>query len=400
MPGNGTWARCTMADLGVEMKTVVHDATVLEQGADSVRPGGRLGKLVDNVCDVIGMRRNLKEMAFLSDFCRIVSSTLITEEVLASAARRIYDYFHYNLLVVSLQTGTEERIMAFTPRNLDGSTDDLDAIMGNYSGLRPHDVKDYRYLGLDAPAGSLMFGTTDYLELPMNLGGVTVYSEFNFVSHFSENMLKGLMEILGAALRNSIDYGKIKELSMRDGLTGLFNRRVLEEMLELEGRKRDIAPLSLLVIDVDNFKLINDTYGHPAGDLVLQMIARILRESTRGSDVVARSGGEEFSVMLPSVSPLGAVEIGERIRNRLSRATVTSNGKQIQVTASVGISHRSAKAPCTMRELVTHADQALYDAKRTGKNRVRVYQAKTGAGRGEAGTGGEKLLEAGITRVK
>lgn len=374
---------------------------IREQSANAMRRGGRLGWLVDNVCDVIGTRKNLKEMSFLSDFCRIVSSTLITEEVLSLAARRIYDYFHYNLMVVSLQTGTEERIMAFTPRDLNGSAENLEAIMKSYSGLRAHDVKDYRYLGLDAPAGSLIFGNTDYLELPMNLGSVTVYSEFNFVSHFSENMLQGLMEILGAALRNSIDYGKIKDLSMRDGLTGLFNRRVFEEMLELEGRKREVSPFSLLVIDVDNFKMINDTYGHPAGDLVLQMIARILRERTRGSDVVARSGGEEFTVMLPSVNPLVAVEIGERIRNKLSRTTVTYNGKQIHVTASVGISHRSAKDPCTMRELVTHADQALYEAKRTGKNRVCVFQTKSDTGTGEKKhNGGEKRQEAGITKVK
>lgn len=372
----------------------------LGQGGFPKRSGGRLGQLVGNVCDVMGMRRNLKEMTFISDFCRIVSSSLILEEVLASAARRIYDYFHYNLLVVSLQAGAEERIMAFTPRDMNNSTEDLEVIMRNYSGLRAHDVKDYRHLGLAGPAGSLLFGNKACLELPTNLGSVTVYSEFNFISHFSENMLQGLMEILAAALRNSIDYGKIKDLSMRDGLTGLFNRRVLEEMLVLEGRKREVAPFSLLVVDVDNFKMINDTYGHPAGDRVLQMVARILRESTRGADVVARSGGEEFSVMLPAVLPLGAVEIGERIRKKLSRTTVTYNGKQIRVTASVGISHRSAKDPCTVRELVSHADQALYEAKRSGKNRVCVFQAKSGTASGKCHPGGESPQEVGIARVK
>ncbi|MEA5114671.1 MAG: GGDEF domain-containing protein [Geobacteraceae bacterium] len=382
------------------MNSAMHTSDCMGQGGFPKRVGGRLGQLVENVCDVMGMRRNLKEMAFLSDFCRIVSSSLITEEVLASAARRIYDYFHYNLLVVLLQTGAEERIMAFTPRDMKNSSEELEVIMRNYSGLRAHDVKDYRYLGLDGPTGSLIFGNTDYLELPMNLGSVTVYSEFNFVSHFSENMLQGLMEILAAALRNSIDYGKIKDLSMRDGLTGLFNRRVLEEMLELEGRRREVAPFSLLVVDVDNFKLINDTYGHPAGDMVLQMIARILRESTRGSDIVARSGGEEFSIMLPAVSPSGAVEIGERIRNRLSLTTVTYNGKQIRVTASVGISHRSSMDPCTVRELVSRTDQALYEAKRSGKNRVCVFQVKSGTASEKCKSGDEKRKQVSMARVK
>jgi len=381
------------------MNSAMHTSGFQGQGSSLKRSSGRLGQLVGNVCDVVGMRRNLKEMSFISDFCRIVSSSLITEEVLASSARRIYDYFHYNLLVVSLQPGAEERIMAFTPRDMNNSSEDMEVIMRNYSGLRAHDVKDYRHLGLPGPAGSLLFGNKACLELPTNLGSVTVYSEFNFISHFSENMLQGLMEILAAALRNSIDYGKIKDLSMRDGLTGLYNRRVLEEMLELEGRKREIAPFSLLVADVDNFKRINDTYGHPAGDRVLQMFARILQETTRGADVVARSGGEEFSVMLPAVFPLGAAEIGERIRKKLSRATVTYKGAQIRVTASVGISHRSAKEPCSVRELVSRADQALYEAKRSGKNRVCVFQAKSGSESGEGHPREENPQEVAIARV-
>ena len=333
--------------------------------------------LVNNVCDVIGMRRNLKEMSFLADFFRSVTSSLITEEVLEIAARKIYEYFRYNLMVVTLATGAEERIMAFSPRAIENAPEDLAAILRNYVGLRAHDVKGYRILGLEEPEGSLVFGNTNYLELPMNLGSVTVYSEFNFISHFSDEMLQGLIETFAAALRNSHEYGKVKELSMRDGLTGLFNRRVLEEMLEMEGCKRQVTPLSLLVIDLDNFKLVNDTYGHPAGDLVLQTVARVLRECTRGSDLVVRSGGEEFSALLSPASPLGALEVGERIRVNLAKSLVTYNGRQIRISASIGVAHRSAKEVPAMKELVVRADQALYEAKRQGKNRVCVYSRGT-----------------------
>jgi diguanylate cyclase (GGDEF)-like protein len=341
------------------------------------RSGARLEMLVNNVCDVIGTRRNLREMSFMADFFRTVTASLITEDVLEAAARKIYEYFRYNLMVVTLTAGGEERIMAFSPRDIENAPEDLAAILRNYAGLRAHDVKGFRSVGLEGPEGSLVFGNTNYLELPMNLGSVTVYSEFNFISHFSDEMLQGMMETFGSALRNSLEYEKVKDLSMRDGLTGLFNRRVLEEMLEMEGCKRQVTPLSLLVIDLDNFKLINDTYGHPAGDLVLQTVARVLRECTRGSDLVVRSGGEEFSTLLSLVSPLGALEVGERIRVKLAQTLITYNGRQIKVTASVGVAHRSSRDICTMKELVVRADQALYEAKRSGKNKVYVYPSKS-----------------------
>jgi diguanylate cyclase (GGDEF)-like protein len=355
------------------MNTGGNTLDILDEAAEYRQPGGRLAMLVNNVCDVIGMRRNLKEMSFMADFFRSVTASLITEEVLETAARKIYEYFRYNLLVVTLTTGPDERIMAFSPRDIEKSPDDLQAILRNYVGLRAHDVKGYRSLGLEGPEGSLVFGNTNYLELPMNTGTVTVYSEFNFINHFSDEMLQGLMESFGAALRNSLEYGKVKELSMRDGLTGLFNRRVLEEMLEIEGCKRQVTPLSLLVIDLDSFKLVNDTYGHPAGDLVLQVVARVLRECTRGSDLVVRSGGEEFSALLSSASPLGALEVAERIRVKLAKSLVTYNGRQIRISASIGVAHRSEKDLCSMKELVVRADQALYEAKRQGKNRVCVH---------------------------
>jgi len=381
------------------MRNEINSDSLKGSSADLAKSGQRLQLLVNNVCDVIGMRRNLKEMSFMADFFRSVNVSLSAEEVLAAAARKIYEYFRYNLIVVTLSTGSEERIMAFTPLDIVNSPEDLAAILGNYAGLRAHDVKGFRSLGLDEPAGSLMFGNTNYLELPMNLGSVTVYSEFNFISHFSDAMLQGMMESFGTALRNSLEYEKVKELSMRDGLTGLFNRRVLEEMLELEGRKRQVTPVSLLVIDLDNFKQINDTYGHPAGDLVLQTTARVLRESTRGADLIVRSGGEEFSVLLPTASPLGALEVGERIRVNLARTLVTYNGRQIRLTGSIGVAHRSEKDPCNVREFVQRADQALYDAKRQGKNRVCVFRCASVAGE-ERGEEKMRQPDSRIVRIK
>lgn len=359
-------------------------------GDEQQRPGGRLGLLVNSVCDVMELRRNLKEMSFLADFFRAVNTSLILEDVLEAAASKIYQYFRFNLMVVSLATGGEDRIMAFSPLDLESSHHELMAILSNHTGLRAHHVKGFRSLGLTGPEGSLVFGNTNFLALPRNLGSVTVYSEFNFISHFSDGMLEGMMESFGVALHNSLEYEKVRDLSMRDGLTGLFNRRVLEEMLELEGRKRQVEPLSLLIIDLDHFKQINDTHGHPAGDLVLQTVARVLRESTRGSDLVARSGGEEFSAMLPSVSLDVALEVGERIRTNLERTMVTYNGRSIKVTASVGIAHRSARSLCSIKELEIRADKALYEAKRSGRNRVCAYPCGSQSGEMQKTHGNEK----------
>jgi diguanylate cyclase (GGDEF)-like protein len=293
-------------------------------------------------------------------------------------------------MVVSLSVGGEERVMAFSPRDIEHSYEELSAILNIHAGLRPHDIKGFRSLGLKGPEGSLVFGNTNFLELPLNLGSVSVYSEFNFISHFSDAMLEGIVESFGTALHNSLEYEKVKDLSMRDSLTGLFNRRVLEEMLELECRKRQVEPLSLLVIDLDHFKLINDTHGHPAGDLVLQTVARVLRESTRGSDLVVRSGGEEFSVMLPSVPLDGALIVGERIRANLEQTMVTYNGRIIAISASVGVAHRSARSLCTVQELEARADKALYDAKRGGRNRVCAYPCAASAAEAHSEVGRRK----------
>ena len=117
------------------MNTKGNTSNNLDEALDYRQPNGRLAMLVNNVCDVIGMRRNLKEMSFMADFFRSVTSSLITEEVLEIAARKIYEYFRYNLMVVTLATGAEERIMAFSPRDIEKAPEDLAAILRNYVGL-------------------------------------------------------------------------------------------------------------------------------------------------------------------------------------------------------------------------------------------------------------------------
>jgi two-component system, cell cycle response regulator len=382
---------------------MISDVTVKTGQGEARKTGqslGRLDKLLYNVCDIAGMRRSLKELSFITDFQRAVTASLVSDEVITAAACKLYEYFHFSLLVLNLSTATGDRLVGFAPLDVAApASAGLKAVLGSFSGLKAKDVKGFRSLGLKIPQESPRFDSVRALELPEGLGKVHIYSEFNLVSHFSEELLIGMLDSFGTALRNALEYERTRELSLRDGLTGLFNRRVMEEMLEIEECKRQVTPLSLLIIDLDNFKMVNDTYGHPVGDLVLKETARVLRESTRGSDIVVRSGGEEFSAMLPSVTPLRALEIGERIRVNLARTVVNHDGRQLRITASIGVAHRSPKDICSMKDLVQRADQALYRAKHEGKNRVCVYPVDTVVAAG-AESGRVKEKAAKVVRIK
>ncbi len=160
---------------------------------------------------------------------------------------------------------------------------------------------------------------------------------------------------------------QLEALAMLDGLTGLKNHRVFQERL-LEEFKRAIrynTPLSIFILDVDQFKNYNDTYGHPAGDLVLKTVAKLLQECTRASDVVARYGGEEFVVILPQTSQDGALVIAERCR-----AMIESYDWPLrEVTASFGVNSLRIGDESSA-DLISGADQAMYRSKAHGKNQV------------------------------
>jgi diguanylate cyclase (GGDEF)-like protein len=178
------------------------------------------------------------------------------------------------------------------------------------------------------------------------------------------------------AERLQVALGEQERLAVTDGLTGLYNRRFLMEMLKLEGDRctRAGLPLSLVVIDLDHFKNINDTHGHPVGDLVLVQAADRLRQWARNSDFVARYGGEEFIVLLPNTDDEVALELAERFRQALRRSPVTAPGAQaITVTGSVGVATAvAANGEIDVEQLVVEADRALYQAKSRGRDCVAI----------------------------
>lgn len=163
------------------------------------------------------------------------------------------------------------------------------------------------------------------------------------------------------------------ERTIRDSLTGLYNRAYFMEQVSPLARRaaRQKLGLAVLMLDLDHFKRINDTYGHGVGDAVLREVANVLRQCTRSEDIVARFGGEEFVIALPSVSVARAAERAELIRRKLmSKRLRVSRDDVLEVTASVGVAFASADRPRSAHALISTADLRLYDAKENGRNRV------------------------------
>jgi len=187
------------------------------------------------------------------------------------------------------------------------------------------------------------------------------------------DLSKENLELLG---RNRM----LSEVSARDMLTGLYNRWYLIEKIESEINRslRHGSPMALLMLDLDHFKSVNDTYGHIAGDHVLQVVARLLKESCRVYDVPGRYGGEEFCLLLPETEVDSTPSVAERIRHRLETTQMMITGGSVVVTASIGIAGvdpTSVDPVLSPGALIDRADRALYSAKNRGRNCVAMWES-------------------------
>jgi diguanylate cyclase (GGDEF)-like protein len=178
--------------------------------------------------------------------------------------------------------------------------------------------------------------------------------------------------VLHLRIQKALEHARTRRLASTDGLTEVYNHRTFQERLaqEVARANRYSRPLSLLMIDVDHFKVYNDTYGHPQGDIVLQDLARLLREMSRTSDTIARYGGEEFAVILPETDSVSAQKIGQRLREQVERYPFAGKERMPggTLTISTGV---ATHVPGGSKDALLHAaDAALYMAKREGRNRV------------------------------
>ncbi|MDT8450430.1 MAG: GGDEF domain-containing protein, partial [Wenzhouxiangellaceae bacterium] len=218
------------------------------------------------------------------------------------------------------------------------------------------------------------------LVVALAMAAWLIYRAALYQVHRRQRLLEGLVAQRTRELSEALT--KVERLSRIDGLTGVANRRYLEEQLArswAEASRRK-APLSLLMIDLDHFKEFNDSAGHLAGDECLKQVARTLEECVeRSTDLVARFGGEEFVVLLPDTDSDGAESVGERIRERIDdlKFAPPEGGQGDGITASVGCatarpgrSEQRTEQRLRPEQLLRRADEAMYAAKRAGRNRV------------------------------
>jgi two-component system, cell cycle response regulator len=191
-----------------------------------------------------------------------------------------------------------------------------------------------------------------------------------------ERFRLGQRTVLSMTLHDELEVDaalSMRQAAMRDRLTGAYNRGVFDDRLaaEIAFSQRHGAPLSLLIFDVDHFKLFNDEHGHQAGDAVLIAVTEQVQKTVRIEDILARYGGEEFAVIARDTSPDHALVLGERVRRAIERTQVEHEGAKLAVTASIGVATLSKAQPYDFEALVAAADRSLYEAKDAGRNCVR-----------------------------
>jgi len=222
-----------------------------------------------------------------------------------------------------------------------------------------------------------------FLSIPMKFKG-EIIGVLNFsrpqTFMFKEDeveLLKAVSNQAAIAIKNAELYQKTLELSITDGLTGLYNRRYFFKRFAevVENAQRYNTVFSILMIDIDHFKLFNDTYGHKAGDEILKRVAYIFSSRIRKVDIVARYGGEEFVVLFPRMKKKEAIDMGEKLRKNVELSKFVFEGKPLgqKITISIGVASypddsRDAK------EIVEIADRALYEAKRRGRNQTALFE--------------------------
>jgi len=224
------------------------------------------------------------------------------------------------------------------------------------------------FLGSLRQAGMLK----DHLLQLRRRGGETIWVEVCARGIFDDSgelvELEGLVADVTERLRM---LKELEHLARRDGLTGLWNRRYFVELgqREMARASREESPLSLVYFDADHFKRINDSHGHAVGDMVLREIAALGGSVLRELDIFGRLGGEEFAILLPGATGQGAMHVAEKLRAAFEAHSLHLPSGVVRFTASFGVSQYCRACPC-LESFIKYADKALYEAKRSGRNKV------------------------------
>lgn len=304
------------------------------------------------------------------EITRALSSSLNSDEVLFSIVSRLCEVLEAeecSIVRIDSKTGTAEIMVkssALAERNVVIDLDRFPELKQAYASQRLVFVPDARPLGIIAVP---MIAHESVLGLiyvrSLRLGP--------FLSEANLRFFEVMASTAANALRNAQLFEEVEHRARTDFLTGLPNHRFFQTTLAVElGRaQRHNHPLSLLIVDLDFLKEVNDRFGHPSGDIVIRATAETIRNSCREIDFAARYGGEEFTVILPETPLSGAIQVADRIRERIAAEEIPGIGS---ITASIGVSNYPVNA-LSKEDLIRVADQALYIAKNGGRDRVAYF---------------------------
>ena len=324
------------------------------------------GKIAASMAEETRLAEVMVEMT------RAVSSSLNTDDVLysiVSRLRQVLEAKECSIFRIDPKTGAVRMMKASRPeeRNIKVKLDEYPELKQSYESQRLlylPDAKPMSVIAIPMVVNEVVLGLIDVRSAKLG----PVLTEAN--TRFFEIMASTAAN----ALRNAQLFEEVEQRARTDYLTALPNHRFFQATLsvELERAQRHNRPLSLLIIDLDFLKSVNDRFGHPTGDMVIRSIADFIRMSCREIDFPARYGGEEFTVILPDTSLSGAVQVAERIRQVIAAQEFPGIGK---ITASIGVSNYPVNA-LSKADLIRVADQALYNAKNGGRNRVAHFNVQ------------------------
>jgi diguanylate cyclase (GGDEF)-like protein len=373
--------------------------TAIPSGAGSERIRAALTKARESVSiyeeisrlvgTVITERKTLTEqrdrLVFLHHLLARASSTMDAERILTGLLGDLGEHYPVSELLAAFWRGDSGvATEMFLSRGLSGDEESARAkyllhlaakalggvpaeylvsrVKGLSKKLRPAPSTPGRALLVDFEADGRIFGCL----------AVVTHAD---LSNENRGFLRAAIRQLAPAFRNALAYRSLKYRADRDCLTRLPNRQAFDEHLaqEVARQGRYGGQLSFLLLDIDHFKQINDTYGHQAGDETLRELGAIILQTIRGSDFAARYGGEEFTVILPGTDAGQAWLLAERLRSRTAKHHFEHENRPIKVTLSIGVASSDQSQPLAAEELVRRADTAMYAAKSNGRNAVVSY---------------------------
>lgn len=351
-----------------------------------------------NVSSQIVMDRRTKELLVLRTISTELSTVMEVPRILRVINNNISQLFEYTVMAVLVEVDNKWHIFLFSRESpaqtfIEACIENLLTLHSMFVG-RPCTRRDIQICQIDDIASSPGAGTFLRTDSGLNsnitfplvaggetLGSVSLCSQTKKVFTVMDVQVFSLISYqLASTLYNAKLFKHTQKMSVTDHLTSLYNRRHFDELLDHEyfRAQRYRHSLSLALIDIDNFKQINDTLGHPSGDLVLQQMANLLRKSTREVDIVARYGGEEFALLLPDTSLEQAAILIERLRLAIQSHSFVTARHKILLTVSSGVATLEEGDIGTKEELIHRADESLLIAKKCGRNRVCLYYPQKG----------------------